>query len=326
VADAVAVDAWSGRGVRLDDVVGALSVLRDQSNIDSSARTAVMTLIAVAPTDEQAYAATHALRSLAGHHPARIIILRPDADQVAGLDGRTTLYSLAGEERRINFEEVILTVRGQAAHHLDSLVEAFTLSDLPVAVWYVSSIPEPTDPLLTVATAVLLDSRDAADDRELRSLLELARRRIVVDLSWNRLAPWRELLASLFDPPQSREWIHSVEGVEVTGKSGPRRLLGGWLTRQFVLSPRQVVLRNARHVEITVTCRRDGQEAVFSVTRGEGVRTVAAQATFPAGRPIHLSAPLAEDPLPTSLATALTHLVPDPIWENALFSATSLTP
>ena len=75
-----------------------------------------------------------------------------------------------------------------------------------------------------------------------------------------------------------------------------------------------------------MVCRRDGQEADFTVTRGEGERTVAAQAALPAARPLHLSAALAEDPLPTSLATALTHLRPDPTWENALFSATALTP
>ena len=225
MADAVAVDTWSGTGVRLSDVVGALSVLRDQSTAHTSARTAVMTLVAVAPADDQAYG--HQRPAFLGRpSPGPIVILRPDADQVAGLDGRTTLYSLATPDRRVNFEEVTLAVRGQAAHHLDSLVEAFTLSDLPVAVWYVSSIPEPSDPLLSLATAVLLDSRDAADDRQLRSLLELARRRTVVDLSWNRLAPWRELLAALFEPAASRAWIHDVDHVVVTGKSGPRRLLG----------------------------------------------------------------------------------------------------
>jgi hypothetical protein len=54
--------------------------------------------------------------------------------------------------------------------------------------------------------------------------------------------------------------------------------------------------------------------------------------TLPAGAPA-IAPPqtcrppsrLAEDPLATSLADALTHLEPDAIWERALSTATSLS-
>lgn len=325
MANAVAVDTWDGRGVRLGDVAAALADLRHQSNDRTPARTAVMTLIAVAPSDEQAYAATNALRSLGGHHPARLLILRPDPDQVAALDARATLYAVNADGQSINFEELVLSVRGQAANHLDSLVEAFTLSDLPVVVWYVSAVPEPTDPLLTVATAVLLDSRDAAGGGELRTLLELARRRTIVDLSWVRLSPWRELLAGLFDPPECREWLGGIEQAEVTGKVGPRQLLGGWLTAQLKLAPRQVTLTDSKHVELRVTCRLDGRSASFDVQRGDQHRTVAAQATLPSGVKGRQSIALADDPLPTALGRALTRLQPDSVWERSLSAAAALT-
>ncbi len=275
MADAVAVDYWTGEGVRLSDVVGALADLRDQStNHHSSARTAVMTLVAVAPGDDQAYGATGALRSLAGHHPSRIVLLRPDPDSVAHLDARAALYAFDSEHNRVNFEEVRLEVGGQAARHLDSVVEAFTLSDLPVVVWYVNSIPEPSDPLLSVASAILIDSRDAPDPGQLRSLLALARRRTLVDLSWTRLRPWREILARLFDPVDNRPWLESIEHIEISGKEGPRRLLGGWLTAQTDVSPRRISLNDARHVAVQLIARRDGQEATFTVERAEGQRLV----------------------------------------------------
>jgi glucose-6-phosphate dehydrogenase assembly protein OpcA len=318
------VDNWSAEGVRLDDVINALAVLRDQSSERSSARTAVMTLIAVAPTDEQAYHATNALRALGGHHPARIVILRPDPDQVADLDARATLYALQLDEHRVSFEEVMLTVRGQAALHLDSLAEAFTLSDLPVAVWYVDSIPEPGDPLLAVATAVLLDSRDAAEDLRMRALLELARRRTVVDLSWIRLSPWRELLSGLFEPAANRRWLDLIDRAAVTGKVGPRRLLGGWLSAQLGLAPASISLTDARHVEIRLRGSDGGQEAAFTVERAESRRTVAASAAGAGTTELKLSAVLAEEPLPTALSTALTHLRPDPVWERALSAASAM--
>ena len=221
MANAVAVDTWDARGVRLSEVVEALADLRHQSIGTNAARTAVMTLVAVIPNDEQAYAATRALRALGRHHPARIVLLRPDPDQVATLDGRAVLYAMEDDGHQVNFEEVSLDVGGQAARHLDSLVEAFTLSDLPVPVWYVGDIPDPSDPLLSVATAVLVDTRDAADTGRMRAVLELARRRTVVDLSWIRLRPWRELLAGLFDPVARRPWLQAVERVEVSGQGRP---------------------------------------------------------------------------------------------------------
>lgn len=323
--DPVELDHWYGEGVHLSDVVAALAELRDQSaGHGSSARTAVMTLVAVAPGDDQAYAATDALRSLAGHHPSRIVLVRPDPDSVAHLDGRATLYALDQDHTRVCFEEVRLDVGGQAALHLDSLVEAFTLSDLPVVTWYVSSIPDASDPLLSVATAILIDSRDAPDPGQLRSLLQLARRRTLVDLSWSRLQPWRELLASLFEPAPNRIWLDDLEEVNIAGKEGPRRLLGGWLAAQTGIAPRRISLRDARHVSIELVGRRDGRTATFTVGRVEGQRLVAAEAAVPGSAPLLATALLPDDPLASSLANALTHLRPDPIWERALSTATAL--
>jgi glucose-6-phosphate dehydrogenase assembly protein OpcA len=324
VADPLVVDSWSANGVRLGEVEEALSELRDRSAERTSARTAVMTIIAVAPGDEEAYVAPNALRVLGGHHPSRILIVRPDPDSVAVLDARATLYAIHTDNHTLNFEEVILAVGGQAAHHLDSFVEAFIRSDLPVSVWYVNSLPDPTDPLLNVASAVLIDSRDATGDLLLRSLLELARRRVVVDLSWIRLGPWRELLAGLFDVPDVRGWLQGVGEAEVTGKPGARRLVAGWLAAQLGLLPHQVHLTDARHVNIRLTATRDGESAVFTVQRGETARTLQAEATLPGDKRVRMGANLAEDPLLTSLATALTNLEPNPVWEKALSMAALL--
>jgi glucose-6-phosphate dehydrogenase assembly protein OpcA len=335
--------------VRLSDVVTALSDLRNQSLGKTPIRTAVMTLMAVIPGDEQAYAATRALRALGRHHPARIVLLRPDPDEVATLDARAALFAVDADGSQVHFEEVTLIVGGQAANHLDSLVEAFTLSDLPVPVWYVGSIPDSTDQLLSVGTAVLVDSRDAAGAGRLRTLLELARRRTVVDLSWIRLQPWRELLASLFDPPERRPWLDGVQSVQVTGKIGPRQLLGGWLLNQLRLTPDQVHLTDAQHVEIRVECRLGSDTATFEVGRGNLQRTVSARSLIArssargpgasgdadsgsssaaAGGAVAqpgAAIPLAGDPLATSLSEALTHLQPDPVWERALSAASSFS-
>lgn len=323
--DPLVLDEWSGQGVRLSEVVESLSDLHESSTVEQfAARTAVMTLVAVAGNDADTGPALDALRSLAGHHPARIVMVRPDPDAVAYLDARAALYSLEREAHRVCFEEVELAVGGQAAFHLDSVVEAFTLSDLPVVVWYVDSIPEASDPLLPVASAILIDSRDAPDPVQLRSLLALARRRTLVDLSWSRLRPWREMLASLFDPPAHRKWLDALEEVDITGKEGPRRLLGGWLVAQTGVAPRRVTLHDARHVSIELDASRDGHSATFTVERVEGQRLVVAEAVVPDGHTLRSSTALPDDPLAMSLANGLTHLRPDPVWERALSTAAAL--
>jgi glucose-6-phosphate dehydrogenase assembly protein OpcA len=272
VANAVAVDTWEGRGVHVGDVVNALGELRHQSD-RSSTRTAVMTLVVVTTNDDQQYAAIGALRALGGRHPARIILLRPDPDQVAALDARATLFAAESDDHCVNFEEISLFVGGQAAYHLDSVVEAFTLADLPVVGWYVGAVADPADSLLPAVDSVLLDSRDVTDPRQLAHLLQLAGRRTVVDLSWIRLEPWRDLLAGLFDPPAYRPFVRGVTTAEVKGKAGPRRLLGGWLSAQLGLSALALRLIDAQHVEIRLEAHWEGEVGTFDVGRAEHRRS-----------------------------------------------------
>jgi glucose-6-phosphate dehydrogenase assembly protein OpcA len=324
--DPVELDRWSGRGVQVSEVVAELGELHDEPTRQHyAARTAVMTMVAVANRDDEADVAMQALRSLAGHHPSRIVLVRPDPDSVAHMDARAALYAYDHDVHRVCFEEVQLDVGGQAAFHLDSVVEAFTLSDLPVVVWYVNSIPDASDPLLSVASAILIDSRDAPDTAQLRSLLALARRRTLVDLSWSRLRPWREILAGLFDPPANRTWLDHLQRVEIAGKEGPRRLLGGWVVAQTGVSPRRVTLEDARHVSIRLVAEREGRTGTFSAERDDTQRAVAGEAIVPDAPPVLSSTLLPDDQLASSLSFALTHLRPDPVWETALSTAAAVS-
>lgn len=324
MAHAVAVDEWEAGGVRLTDVSNALSELRHRSREGGSARTAVMTFIAVAPDDEHARGASSALRALGANHPSRIVIFRPHPDAVATLDARATLFNVDQAGHEVNFEEISLNVCGQAANHLDSLADAFTISDLPVPVWYVGTIPDVTDALLDVATAVLVDSRDAAGAERLRSLMELSRRLPVVDLSWTRLKPWRVLTAALFSEPTTRPWLNRIESLVVEGKEGPRHMLAGWAMAQLGLDATRVTLRDARHVRITIECADGDRKATFTVGRSGDDRVLEATTVLPDGpcAPRHLR--LADDPLAASVAEALVHLEPDAVWQRALAFATRL--
>ncbi len=324
MADAVAVDTWEQRGVRLSQVATALADLRHRSGGRTAARTAVMTLAVAAASEGSAEMARQAIRTLGAHHPARVVILISHPDAPADLDGRAVLYRAGEGTHPVFFEEVTLEVGGQAALHLDSLLETFTLADLPVVAWYVDAGPDPSDSLLNVAGSVVMDTRDLDDVVAFRKLIEVSRRRPVVDLSWMRLEPVRELFASLFDPPALRPFVTAVQSAEVKGKAGPRHLLGGWLRAQLRLGPHQLRLVDDRHVSIMLRAELEGETATFDLGRVDSGRALWAGATVPTGPSPRQVVPLPDASLASVLAAALTRLRGDPVWERAVSAALAL--
>src|SRR5207248_7087146 len=130
------------------------------------------------------------------------------------------------------------------------------------------------DPLLAVSDRIVVDSRAVAGAvspaqalNVLPRIAALARRLPVTDLSWTRLAPWRSLLAGLFEGPVYRPFLREIEKVEVSGNYGPRYLLGGWLLKRLALPVARVSLLPAEHVSIRVTAVHRDRTGVFKVER-----------------------------------------------------------
>ena len=244
MADTVTIQtigSWEAEGVTVGQIEGALSELRRHEE-RAAVRTSVLTLVVVVHDPEAAATALDVVRQLGARHPARTLVLRLDdagAEQAGagrGFDASVGVHVIDHDGRAVCFEDVTLAVRGRARHHLDSLVEPFTLPDLPVVVWVPDRLPGTGDPLLDAADRVIVDSRAAPDDRQvLPRLAGLVRRLPVTDLSWVRLAPWRHLLAAVFDDPTHTPFLGSVQGAEVVGRHGPRHLLAGWLASRLRL-------------------------------------------------------------------------------------------
>ncbi|HEX2038914.1 MAG TPA: glucose-6-phosphate dehydrogenase assembly protein OpcA [Acidimicrobiales bacterium] len=317
MADAVELCAWQGEGVGIDDVLEALERLR-RGQQHTATRTAVVSLVVVATDEEEARRACDADRLLGGRHPGRTVTLRC-MDGPARIDADVVLEGM-GE---VWWEEVQLRVSGPARSHLDSLIEPLVLPDLPTALWFAGRLPEADDPLLHAADAVLVDSKEAPQDSAFALVEQLVRHHPVVDLSWVRLRPWRQLLGGLFEGATYRPFLERVSSVSVAGKPGPRRLLAGWLVSRLGLPPSAVTLDDDRHVQLRLAA---GDEAVFEVTRRAGERVVRASASV-AGGPSHedvLSLP--DDSLPWSLGEALTHLGRDKVYEQSLHTLLGFAP
>ena len=313
---------WSGEGVTVGDVLRALDDLRRGAERFAT-RTSVVTLIAIAHRPEEVKRATDVVHWLGGRHPARVVVIHADADAPAGIDAAVAVDESEGG--RLWSEDVVLRVGGAGADHLSSLVEPLTLPDLPVVVWYVASAPSSGDELVSGCHALIVDSKALSGDAAAR-LLEVARVRTVIDLSWVRLRPWRELLAGLFDGPAFVPFATAVRSATVEGKDGPRQLLAGWLTSRLGLARAQMHLVPARPAAMRLVAERDGRRAEFEVGRATGETAVRARAVVDNG-PAHEEVfSLPDASTSRALIDALGHLDRDRIYEDALVATLGFRP
>ena len=349
MANAVVLAGWEGEGVKVGQVVDTMSRLRRQT-ARTATRTTVLTLVIVALDDADEARATATVHVLSDQHPARIIVVRPEPVGDNRIDARVSVWGIpdgGGAERgradrgatagdatagggitdpsRVSLDEICLTVHGGAASHLDSVIEPLTLPDVPVVVWYPGRLPPPSAPLLSAASTVIVDSKEAGDRGALSDIAALAEvHRAVVDLSWVRLTPWREMLAGLFDGETFRPLAHRVRSGTVQGKAGPRHLLGGWLASRLRLPPDTLTLVDSVHAGIRLEATNAETRAVATVTRAVGERAVRAEIAIEAGPSRSTVVPLPDDSLSWSLSRALSRAARDWVWEEALRAALAL--
>lgn len=320
---------WRAENVRVGQVLEALAELR-RGEQQSATRTYVVNLVVRAANDAQAERACRALHHLGGRHPGRtVVLIGPVGEHGSGpssIDAEVVIHESESAGHPLWAEDVRLHVRGPLLGHLDSLVEPLTLPDLPVVVWFTGLPPDPSEPLLDAADAVVVDAKteEPGGERSFPAVVSLSRRNVVIDLSWIRLRPWRELLAGLFDGPILRPFLDGVTGAEVRGKPGPRLLLGGWLSSRLGLSRSQIELTDSRHTSVHLTAEHQGSRASFHVERREGERMVHACADIEGGPSHQDRLSLPDDSLSWSLAQALTHLRHDRVHNQAVQAALAL--
>jgi hypothetical protein len=137
----------------------------------------------------------------------------------------------------LTHETVVLDVGPGHLPYLDTIVDPLVITDLTTLVWAPHRHWEAVEALRRLSQSVLLDSTDDPDVagalRRAQSLLE---HRYVVDLAWLRSTPWRERIATLFDPRPRREALERIEAVRIRNapESGAAALLlCGWLSSRL---------------------------------------------------------------------------------------------
>ena len=140
-------------------------------------------------------------------------------------------------------ETVIVEVGPKHLRRLDSIVDPLVVTDLPTLVWSPHGYDDAVESVLRLSQVALRDSDDEPDPGEaIARARHLAERVYVVDLAWLRTTPWRERLASTFDPAVARAELQTISSVTVRHHPSsrmPALLLVGWLASRlgWTLSP-----------------------------------------------------------------------------------------
>jgi glucose-6-phosphate dehydrogenase assembly protein OpcA len=234
-AESLATPMWEERDTSVRAIAGHLASLWDSPHpLDDGgqplvtekglphARASVLNLIVTVVDGEAADRVVRTLVDLGVRHPSRAIVLVPEPGPgTRPLDARISTHcnEMAGGGDRVCYEEVVLTVRGEAADHLSGLVAPLLIHDLPTHVWWPGDPPfnDPVfDQLVEMGDRVLCDSADFADLLHgLRRLGSLRRSSGIGDLCWERLGWWQELTAQFFDAPRFRRYLPNLSRLQV---------------------------------------------------------------------------------------------------------------
>lgn len=181
---------------------------------------------------------------IASRNPCRIITLCPVSGEDEGVSAQVSAYCPINKQSSntlICCEYITLKGTVEALERVGGMIAALLIGELPKFLWWKAS-PDINmglfKRLAEDCNSVIVDS-SAFNDPEtgLRRVQTLIDNGIpVADLNWRRLAPWQELTAEAFDPPERRAAIYEVDRVTIDYEKGnPTQALMflGWLASRL---------------------------------------------------------------------------------------------
>ncbi|PKO15169.1 hypothetical protein CVU37_13390 [candidate division BRC1 bacterium HGW-BRC1-1] len=209
-------------------------------------RASVLNLAVVLDDATQLQEVFQTLGELANSHPARAIILAPEAnltDDNIRTEVSIQCSFLPGYSRHVCTERIVIFASPAAMPALAQTVEALFMDELRRFLWWRRSTP-PGGPLFERLAAkvdhVMIDSRRLSPRPNPFGLIADHDKCSLRDLSWSRLTPWRDILAQVFDPPQTRPFLQQIRHVEIRHVPGPQGqrinaavLLAAWLAERL---------------------------------------------------------------------------------------------
>lgn len=236
--------AWSAQDTTPSAIEEALRELLKERHAagEAVAPARVLNMIVIVDADWRGEIENR-LEKVGRYHGSRTIVCAVEEGRRT-IDAWASVTAEDGDEDgaiAVAREQVVLDVGPGHLEHLDRIVDPLLVSDLSTLVWSPHSHDDAVDALLGLAQIVLIDSVNELDvDAAVARAEQLKERAYVVDLAWLRSTPWRERIASTFDPPQWRPELGRISSVAVRYQPASTVagvLLVGWLARRLGWEP-----------------------------------------------------------------------------------------
>jgi hypothetical protein len=242
---------WSERDTTPGAIEGALRQLITEqcAQDDAHAPARVLNLVVVVDREWRGEIMNR-LDRVGRYHPSRTILcaVEPGRTMIDATVAITAVDNPGPGEPALARERVVLDLGPRHLERLDTIVDPLVVTDIATVVWSPHGHPEAVDALLHLAQVVLLDSVNEPDPgAAVARARELAGDAYVVDLAWLRSTPWRERVASTFDPAQWRPELGRIDSVTVHHQSQSAiagLLFCGWLASRLGWQPGSLVAAN----------------------------------------------------------------------------------
>ncbi len=186
--------------------------------------------------------------AIAASNPCRIVTLCPILGEDTGVKVQVSAYCPISKQSKntlVCCEYITLSGTAEALDRIGGIVAALAIADLPKFVWW-KATPTPEHPLfqrlVSASDTVIFDSSSFVHpEADLKSLAKLLKQdTALADINWRRLAPWQELSAAAFDPPERRAAIYEVDQVTIDYEQGNHSqalMFLGWLASRLKWTP-----------------------------------------------------------------------------------------
>jgi glucose-6-phosphate dehydrogenase assembly protein OpcA len=261
---------WSEQRTTPDAIEEAFRQLEHELYIENGGFVPARVLNMVAFVDRQySGEVANRLRGVGRYHASRLIVLAYERRR-EHLDARVTISAEADPKpgELALLQEVVVVELG--AWHMDDLptiVDPLVVSDLPTLLWSPHRHPEAVDALSPLAQAALLDSvQDPVWREALDYACTLTEQLYVVDLAWLRSTPWRERIASAFQPPQRRAELDAITKVTIRhhpDSTVSAMLLIGWLASRLCWEVSPLVVHAGSNSEVSGTARAEDADVAL---------------------------------------------------------------
>jgi glucose-6-phosphate dehydrogenase assembly protein OpcA len=253
---------WAGKPVSPHQVEQELMSLwhlaADNMRISQNmnVRTSVLNFVICALGTESARHASTLLRDLLSTHIARVTLVILDTRSELPSEVRTWVtlrsFPIISDVMRHPFEQITVTLSGDAVHNAANIVQSLFKPDLPVYLWWVDDLPADTSifsRLIPSSSRIIIDSNDFTSPEEriqkLSEILQDAPDCALSDLNWGRITPWRELIAQFFDVADYRPYLMSVNTIEIEHAAIPQTGDAGQGSAGTSSNPIRVLLLSA---------------------------------------------------------------------------------